>query len=152
MLLQCWTCHGMSGRGDGPAAATLRDDDDLPIVAYDFTAGQMRGGTRAIDIYRTFAAGVNGTPMPSYDEALIVGRDGYTSLDRYRRILTPAGLRQLTAFVLRMPTTEELWAMPADGRNAWGSRMRWDLVAYVLSLSEGSGLRSYLSTAPYVTR
>ena len=152
VLLQCWTCHGTSGRGDGPAASTLRDDSGLRAIAYDFTSGQMRGGARPIDIYRTFATGVNGTPMPSYDEALLVGRDGYPDLSRYRQALSPAGLRNLTAFVARMPTTEALWAMPEERRAAWGTQMRWDLVAYVLSLSEGSALGRYLGATPYVTR
>ena len=152
VLLQCWTCHGTGGRGDGPAASTLRDDSGLRAIAYDFTSGQMRGGTRPIDIYRTFATGVNGTPMPSYDEALLVGRDGYPDLSRYRQALSPAGMRNLTAFVAQMPTTEALWAMPEERRAAWGTQMRWDLVAYVLSLSEGSALGHYLSAAPYVTR
>jgi cytochrome c oxidase cbb3-type subunit 2 len=152
VLLQCWTCHGITGQGDGPAAATLRDDNQQPIVAYDFTRGQMRGGTRPIDIYRTFATGVNGTPMPSYDEALLVGRNGYADLGRYRAVLTAEGLRELEAFLRNMPTTEALWAMPAATRTAWGNRMRWDLVAYVLSLSNTSTLWRYLWAAPYVTR
>ncbi len=152
VLMACWRCHGMSGQGDGPAAATLVDDDGLPIAAYDFTRGHMRGGTRPIDIYRTFATGVNGTPMPSYDEALLVGRDGYSGLGRYGRILTREGLQRLQAFVRAMPTTEELWAMPGERRTAWGNRMRWDLVAYVLSLSNESVFWRYLWAAPYVTR
>ncbi len=37
--LECWKCHGVEGRGDGPSAATLTDSKDRPIVPYDFTEG-----------------------------------------------------------------------------------------------------------------
>ena len=37
--LECWKCHGVEGRGNGPSAATLTDDKDRPITPYDFTTG-----------------------------------------------------------------------------------------------------------------
>lgn len=67
----CSECHGTTGRGDGPAAATLKDEWDYPIVAYDFTIpGRMKGGSKLQDIYRTLTAGIGGTPMPSYADSL----------------------------------------------------------------------------------
>lgn len=152
VLLQCWTCHGTRGRGDGPAAATLLDDNGRRAIAYDFTRGRLRGGARPIDVYRTFVTGVNGTPMPSYDEALLVGRDGYPDLTRYRPVLSASGLRRLAAFVRAMPTSDDLWAMPEERRLAWGTRLRWDLVAYVMSLGRQNALGDYLTAAPYQTR
>jgi mono/diheme cytochrome c family protein len=32
-VLNCWKCHGTKGRGDGPAAADLKDDWGRPIKA-----------------------------------------------------------------------------------------------------------------------
>jgi len=151
ILLSCWTCHGMDGTGNGPASDTLVDDDGNPIVAYDFTQGQMRGGTRPIDIYRTFTSGVNGTPMPSYDEAIVVGRDGYTDFSTFEPVLSREGMQRFRQFVASLPTTEELWALPEQERLAWGIQKRWDLVAYVLSLSSGNTAWRYLWTAPYTT-
>jgi len=67
----CFDCHGHTGRGDGPAAATLKDDWGYPIVPYDFTVpGRMKGGSAISDIYRTLTAGIGGTPMPSYLDSL----------------------------------------------------------------------------------
>jgi len=67
----CFDCHGTSGKGDGPAAATLKDEWGYPIVPYDFTIpGRMKGGSKLQDIYRTLTAGIGGTPMPSYADSL----------------------------------------------------------------------------------
>ncbi len=69
-LFQCGECHGVSGRADGPASATLTDDDGFPIRANDFTRGIFKGGGRPEDIYLRFVSGMDGTPMPSYEYSL----------------------------------------------------------------------------------
>jgi len=67
----CYDCHGRSGKGDGPAAATLKDEWGYPIVPYDFTIpGKMKGGSTLKDFYRTLTVGIGGTPMPSYADSL----------------------------------------------------------------------------------
>lgn len=68
-LLQCSKCHGETGKGDGPSAATL--DPDVwgnHQKPFDFTQGHLKSGPLAKDIYRTFMTGVNGTAMPSYGD------------------------------------------------------------------------------------
>lgn len=68
-VLQCSKCHGETGKGDGPSAATL--DPDVwgnHQKAFDFTQGRLKSGPSARDIYRTFMTGVNGTAMPSYGD------------------------------------------------------------------------------------
>ena len=67
----CGECHGTFGRGDGPSAETLVDELDFPIRAADLTQSwTFRGGSSREDIFRTMTTGFNGTPMPSFDEAL----------------------------------------------------------------------------------
>jgi len=67
--LECWKCHGLEGRGDGPSASTLTDSKDRPIVPYDFTTGErFKCGQSNQDLYRIFMTGLDGTPMPSYLE------------------------------------------------------------------------------------
>ena len=65
-LLKCGKCHGETGRGDGEAAPTLKDNAGRPIDAYDFTKGFYKRGSSPADIFRTYMAGLDGTPMPSY--------------------------------------------------------------------------------------
>ena len=67
---KCAECHGESGKGDGPAAATLKDDFDRPIRPADFTRGELKGGATVADIYRTMTTGLDGTPMPSFTDTL----------------------------------------------------------------------------------
>jgi mono/diheme cytochrome c family protein len=66
-LLECSTCHGDSGRGDGPSAKQLPVDAwGNPQKPFDFTKGRLKGGPTAQDVYRTFMTGLGGTAMPSY--------------------------------------------------------------------------------------
>ncbi len=65
---QCIDCHGNFGRGDGPSAPTLTDQTDQTIRPADLTKRwTFRGGASRGDIYRTFMTGLDGSPMPSYD-------------------------------------------------------------------------------------
>jgi mono/diheme cytochrome c family protein len=67
----CVKCHGNLGRGDGPSAPTLTDDFMRPIRAADLSQSwTFRGGSSREDIFRTMSTGLNGTPMPSFTDAL----------------------------------------------------------------------------------
>jgi cytochrome c oxidase cbb3-type subunit I/II len=67
---KCAECHGERGQGDGPSAATLKDDFDRPIRPADFTRGEFRGGATVVDVYRTMTTGLDGTPMPSFADTM----------------------------------------------------------------------------------
>ena len=69
--MQCAECHGPLGKGDGPSAPGLEDDNGLPIVPRDFTdAAQFVGDSSPKGVYRTFTTGLDGTPMPSFADFL----------------------------------------------------------------------------------
>lgn len=69
--LECFKCHGEAGRGDGPSAPTLTDDWDFPVRAADLTASWLfNGGPRVEDVYRRLRTGLDGTPMPSFSDAV----------------------------------------------------------------------------------
>jgi cytochrome c oxidase cbb3-type subunit 2 len=63
--LQCASCHGLEGRGDGPSAATTRGNLGEVVLPADYTKG-FKGGSDPKDIVRTFMTGLHGTPMPSF--------------------------------------------------------------------------------------
>jgi mono/diheme cytochrome c family protein len=68
--MQCFKCHGETGKGDGPSANTLKDSWDYPIKVRDFTTGIYVGGPTDRDLYLRFTTGMTGTPMPSFQEQL----------------------------------------------------------------------------------
>lgn len=68
----CAKCHGEDGRGQTPdnLRGDLKDVWGHPTRAADLTSGMLRGGQEPIDIYRRIFAGINGTPMPAFQQAL----------------------------------------------------------------------------------
>jgi cytochrome c oxidase cbb3-type subunit 2 len=69
--LECFKCHGDQGRGDGPAAAALTDNNSQPIHPYDFESGtRFKCGTTNSDLYKIFMTGLDGTPMPSFADVM----------------------------------------------------------------------------------
>ena len=67
---ECAKCHGATGRGDGPSAATLEDEWEFRIFPANLTQPwTLRGGSSVEDLYRTITTGVNGTPMPSFSDS-----------------------------------------------------------------------------------
>lgn len=62
----CNSCHGETGEGDGPSAATLVSDTGR-ITPRNFTKpGNYKSGYSRVDIVRTILTGFNGTPMVGF--------------------------------------------------------------------------------------
>ncbi len=76
MLMQCFACHGVSGRGDG-IRAIQADTDGRLIQARNYQATRLlKGGSSPSEIYRTIAHGIGGTPMPAHtDDVLLLTND-----------------------------------------------------------------------------
>jgi len=66
----CSQCHGPNGEGEGPSGKGLKDDWGNPIAPAHLTLKPFKSGPDPEDLYRTLSTGLNGTPMPSYAEAL----------------------------------------------------------------------------------
>jgi mono/diheme cytochrome c family protein len=96
----CSKCHGENGRGQTewlsseflaeqkalPADKQTQINYDAwghPAPAADLTAGMLHGGRRKVDIYRRIHNGINGTPMPSFSQALASEPDTIWHLVHY---------------------------------------------------------------------
>jgi DMSO reductase family type II enzyme heme b subunit len=92
--LECARCHGEQGRGDGTSAPTLEDWRQLPIRAADLSEPWLfNGGMGADAIHTRFLTGVDGTPMPSNQDALeagVVTENDLWNLAHYVASLGPA--------------------------------------------------------------
>lgn len=67
---KCWSCHGMSARGDGNKEFR-KDDWGFPIRIRNVThPWKIKGGSEVEQIYMRFTSGINGTPMPSFVKTL----------------------------------------------------------------------------------
>jgi cbb3-type cytochrome c oxidase subunit III len=117
----CIRCHGSQGRGDGPSAPTLKDDFGNPIRAANLAQKwTFRGGSTREDIFRTMTTGFNGTPMPSFQDALtpeqrwaitdfivsLSSNDGpgYTNLVTAKHVSSPIDLTKGAANFANAPT------------------------------------------------
>ena len=87
--LECWKCHGVEGRANGPSADTLTDDQNRPIRPFNFHDGsRFKCGTTDQDLYKIFMTGLDGTPMPSFADN--VKPEEAWELVMYLRTLQPA--------------------------------------------------------------
>ena len=73
---KCGQCHGRDGSGAPLPVRALRDSGGNPLEAADLTyKWGFKNGHRPEDLYRTLFGGLDGTPMPSYLEAIPAQRD-----------------------------------------------------------------------------
>ncbi len=96
----CSKCHGEDGRGQTKENIG-KDAWGLATKAADLTSGMLRGGANPSYIYHRIDSGINGTPMPSFHNALLSEPDTtwnlvayvlYVSNRRRSGITTEAGL------------------------------------------------------------
>jgi cytochrome c oxidase cbb3-type subunit 2 len=155
-MLQCWSCHGNGGKGDGPSANDLVDDWEQPIRPFDFTTGAFKFGDTAADVYRTFNTGLNGTPMPSFYDTILYPREAFADLGawkvqiRGKPMFSDSDLKELQDYVTSLPTSADLAKMSEADSAVLTDRRRWALVYYSLSLATERGKPPVPSTAGFV--
>lgn len=86
----CASCHGPLGKGDGQRAMT--DNAGFPVRPRDLTAGIFKGSSESRDLYYRIAAGLPGSPMPSYAGAY--ADEQIWDLVHYVRSLIPPGVEE----------------------------------------------------------
>ena len=124
----------MDGSGHGPAAAGLTDERGRAIRATNFFFDPLKRGRDPAAIVTTLRTGLNGAPMPSYDEAMMFAREdlegvpdvsGHSAEDR----------AYLDALIRSAPTRSDLEALGEFGRGKLRDRRMAAVAHYVLSLS-----------------
>lgn len=92
--IECAKCHGEEGRGDGPSAPTLEDNQDFPVRAVDLTENWLFDGGGSVEaIHERLMTGLNGTPMPSFADLLdaeFMTAEQLWNLAHYVRSLSPS--------------------------------------------------------------
>ncbi len=134
-LLQCWKCHGKSGRGDGPAAAELKDDWGQPIKAYNFTVmKKFKCGMEDRDLYRTLQTGMNGSPMPSYAATFLFVRENLSDISILENYFGAREAQELSEYMRQQPDSAALNSMPEPDKRTLIDRRIWALIHYLRSL------------------
>lgn len=131
---QCATCHGATGKGDGPAAQGL---DPRPSNFHDAARMAQRS---AYGLYNTISLGVNGTAMPAFGQI--------SEEDRWA----------LAFFVADLPATQEARDKGAALWQAGKGRDQFPDLGNIATLSanearerfgdDGVALQAYLRAAP----
>lgn len=66
--LDCASCHGPTGWGNGDSSLTLENDAKERVWAANLQSGVYKGGSEPHELYQRIANGLDGSPMPSYSE------------------------------------------------------------------------------------
>ncbi len=121
--LECFKCHGMQGRGEGKSSPTLKDDLGFAMRAADLSHNwTFNGGGTVEDIYHRLRTGLDGTPMPSFSDALeskVVTEEQLWRVAQYVRSLSPEKAPESKEVIRAQPTTGALPSGPTD--SLWAS-------------------------------
>jgi cytochrome c oxidase cbb3-type subunit 2 len=143
--LQCWSCHGNAGKGDGPSSNELVDDWEAPIRPFNFTTGAFKFGDSPADVFRTFNTGLNGTPMPSFYDTILYPREAFPDLNAWKTqvkgtpMFSEEDLSELQKYVAGLPASADFDKMSDADKQAFADKRRWALVYYSLSLATERG-------------
>jgi len=142
LLLECWACHGLSGKGNGPSAKTLLDHKGRKIKASDLTRIDYRVGSSASAIRKTFLTGITGTPMPSYEGLFIIPQEDVSEINNEELPITSQ--ETLKNFVSDLPTYQGLGEITDQELESLSQYNEWALVYYIKSLLKKNSLFDWL--------
>ena len=134
LLMGCDNCHGTKGNGKGPSAKGLTDDLGRPMRSTDFRHDPLKGGRTPEDIVRTLRTGLNGAPMPSYDDAMLFAREDFDPAT-----FDPDDRGVLEAFLDGAPARADLATLDESGLAALRNERLAALTGYVLSIDRRRG-------------
>lgn len=154
LLVQCYSCHGTSGKGDG-VRGIQPDSEGRLLQARNYQATRLlKGGSTPREIYRTFTHGIGGTPMPShFDDAMLIPNDMPMNFvvpvevdGKYEFHLAPGitqgELKLIKEYVASLPSSDELAKMSSSERSRRAQYRRWALVYYIRSLMPSTAVQA----------
>ncbi|GJM25369.1 MAG: hypothetical protein DHS20C16_17840 [Phycisphaerae bacterium] len=127
-FFSCWNCHPAyvseekiseysvvlggpprSGlREDLNQAAIKKDEEDRTIFAPDFLRDYVKAGTSVGDLYRSIAAGITGTAMPTWIDAAASGPED----DEGNKLVTQADIWAIAYYVQDLIKRREVMIRP----------------------------------------
>lgn len=151
LISGCWTCHGVNGNGRGPSSATLTDELERPMRILDLRLDPFKGGRDLASVVRALRTGLNGAPMPSYDQAMMFAAEDYSieSVSPQRDVelsvgsaayrLRTADREILRTFLDAAPSRERIAALDETAQTELRDTRLEALARYVLSLDQRHG-------------
>ena len=146
LILECWSCHGLSGSGKGPSANTLKDYKDRKIAPTDLKdKHKYRAGYRAVDIRNSLLTGISGTPMPSYEGLFLLTKDDFMELEMNDiEYLSQHEIELIDRFIRKLPSNYEIEDLPEADLYNISLRDEWSLSQYIESIQRKNGLFKWL--------
>jgi mono/diheme cytochrome c family protein len=138
LVTGCASCHGLDGSGRGPSASAMSDDRGRPLRMPDLGRDPLKGGRDAAAIVRTLRTGLNGAPMPSFDEAMLFAAEDLEG--DHLQLLDERDRAHVAETLRGAPRRADLARMDAAGRAELRDRRLAALAHYVLSLERRTGL------------
>lgn len=143
MVMQCWTCHGVKGNGNGPSANVQKDNWGYPIKPKNLTLPPYKRGSDPKSLYKTIVTGLNGTPMSGYTDAFLFGGD--LAMDSaFKASFSKEEIGALQAYMKSQPAQADVEAMPAERKSELALHRKWALAHYVRSLIRNPGMLNWL--------
>ncbi len=134
MALDCWTCHGVNGKGDGPSASTLKDDEGNRVPPMNFTRGHFKRGSSDAEVYKSVMTGLDGTPMPAFGDALLFPGGPLSNEATLAESFTQDEINQLKRYMSMQPKDSEIGSMSDEMKKELTRQRAISLVHYVKSL------------------
>lgn len=142
MIQGCWTCHGVTGMGDGPSAATQTDAEGNALPPLNFVKGPYKMGMDKEMIYMTINAGLDGSPMAAYKDLFAYGNT--VDMKQYEKDYTKQDIAGLKTYLSKQLSDEEINGMDEAKKKELVEARKWSLIHYILSLYKKPGIFSWL--------
>jgi len=143
MLQGCWTCHGKTGKGDGPSASTQKDAQGNLVPPLNFVNAIYKMGSDSKSIYKSLNTGFDGSPMASYKDLFLFANDAI-DLKPLAEGYTESEIQELKEFLKTQPDQSKLDGLTQEVKDQTAEKRKWAVIHYIQSLRKEPGFFSKL--------